>query len=150
MSSTHIHANGGGTVADTAIVEPTAYVGPNARVLDEAYVLDTARICGNAVVSGTAQVCNGSMVSGHALVTGHALISDSKVYGDAIIVQEAQVDHSTVRGTAFIGGGEWILRETVEDTRLGAWAPPTEDEGGMPVVSLVEATRLAHESMASR
>jgi len=34
----HQHSNGGGWVADTAMVENTAYVGPNARVYGYAWV----------------------------------------------------------------------------------------------------------------
>lgn len=45
----HRHPNGGGWVADGAVVAPTAYVGPRARVLG-GRVLDRARIQDDAVV----------------------------------------------------------------------------------------------------
>jgi len=44
----HQHPNGGGWVADTAIVDATAYVGPNARVYDNARVYGDARVYDNA------------------------------------------------------------------------------------------------------
>ena len=52
----HQHENGGGWVADTAIVEDTAYVGPNARVSGSARVFGDARVSGDAWVFGDALI----------------------------------------------------------------------------------------------
>ena len=46
----HKHPNGGGWVADTALVSRTACVGPNARVYGKAWVSGDARVYGNAQV----------------------------------------------------------------------------------------------------
>ena len=52
----HIHANGGGWVADTAQVAESAYVGKLARVFGKARVYGEARVSGKAWVYGEAQV----------------------------------------------------------------------------------------------
>ena len=63
--SAHRHTNGGGWVADTAIVEATAFVGPEAlvcgeaRVYGEAHVYDKAQVCGKALVCHTPVLISG-------------------------------------------------------------------------------------------
>jgi len=52
----HQHANGGGWVAETALVDVSAFVGPDARVSDNAEVSGYAVVFGAARVSGTAEV----------------------------------------------------------------------------------------------
>ena len=52
----HVHANGGGLVQDTAVVEASVYVGGNARVSGDAQVYGNALVYGNAWVSGNARV----------------------------------------------------------------------------------------------
>ena len=52
----HIHANGGGLVQDTAVVEASVYVDGNARVSGDAQVYGNALVYGNAWVSGNARV----------------------------------------------------------------------------------------------
>ena len=59
----HQHANGGGWVADCAVVDAEAYVGPEARVSGEARVLGEARVFGEARVSGEARVFGNARVS---------------------------------------------------------------------------------------
>jgi len=52
----HQHANGGGWVADCAVVDAEAYVGPEARVSGEAQVFGKAQVLGEARVFGKARV----------------------------------------------------------------------------------------------
>ena len=59
----HQHKNGGGWVADTAMVAETAFVGPNARVYGNAWVYGNAQVYGNALVYGNAQVYGNAIVS---------------------------------------------------------------------------------------
>ena len=88
------HPNGGGFVADTAVVDASVYVGPEARVLETAEVVENARLEGRATVSGGARVGGQAVVKDHALVTGHA-----QVYGDAVIMArlKSRVARFTVR-----------------------------------------------------
>jgi hypothetical protein len=44
----HQHKNGGGWVANTAVVADSVYVGPNARVYGDAQVYGYAQVYGNA------------------------------------------------------------------------------------------------------
>ena len=68
----HIHANGGGLVQDTAVVEASVYVDGNARVSGDAQVYGNALVYGNAWVSGNALVYGDAWVSGNARVRGDA------------------------------------------------------------------------------
>jgi len=72
----HKHPNGGGFVADTALVDPSAYVGPNAMVLDSAQVRENARIEGYGCVRGNAIVRGNAVVSDHAMVRDRAEVFD--------------------------------------------------------------------------
>jgi hypothetical protein len=53
------HPNGGGWVAQTAIVENIAYVGPDAKVYGNARVYGNSRISGTAEVSGNIKITDG-------------------------------------------------------------------------------------------
>jgi hypothetical protein len=53
------HPNGGGWVAQTAIVENIAYVGPDAKVYGNARVYGNSRISGTAEVSGDTKITDG-------------------------------------------------------------------------------------------
>jgi len=94
----HQHPNGGGWVADTAIVAATAYLGSSARVYGKARVYeyaqvgDNARVYGNAQVFGKPQVYDNAQVSGNAQVFGNAQVSDDAlVSGDAMVCGNALV-----------------------------------------------------------
>ena len=76
----HQHSNGGGWVANTAVVAASAYIGP------DAWVSDNAQVCDNAWVYGDAQVYGDACVCSHALV-----YSTAQVYGDAQVFGDAQV-----------------------------------------------------------
>ena len=92
----HQHSNGGGWVADTAIVAATAYVGSSARVYGNAWVSGDARVYGAAMVYGKAQVYGNAWVSGDARVS-----DDAQVYGNAWVSGDARVsDDARVCGNA--------------------------------------------------
>ena len=74
----HQHSNGGGWVADTAIVAATAYLGSSARVYGNAWVSGDARVYDAAMVYGKAQVYGNAWVSGDARVS-----DDARVCGNA-------------------------------------------------------------------
>jgi len=73
----HQHSNGGGWVANTAVVAASAYIGPDAQVSDNAWVYGTAQVYDNARVFGNAQVYGNARVFGNAQVYG-----DARVCGD--------------------------------------------------------------------
>lgn len=113
----HQHGNGGGFVANTAMVEPSAYVGPDARVLGTAKVYQNARIEGHATVvdatvrdsariSGSALVYGGSVViSGNARIRDRALAQAGvTISGNALMADHATLssgslgENATARG----------------------------------------------------
>jgi len=100
----HQHPNGGGWVADTAMVHSTAYVGPNARVYG------SARVCDNAEVYGTARVYENAQVYGKARVYGEAWVhGNAQVYGEAHVYGEARVyGNAHVCDTARVYGDAWV------------------------------------------
>ena len=71
----HQHSNGGGWVANTAVVAASAYIGPDARVFGNALVSGKAQVYGHALVYGAAQVFGNARVSGDAWVYGNARVS---------------------------------------------------------------------------
>lgn len=96
----HKHSNGGGWVADSAIVADTAYVGPDARVYDTASVHCNANIFGNARVFGNAWVTNSTTVYDNAVVFGNAkLYGNVRVSGDAMISGDVQVNGLVLAGS---------------------------------------------------
>lgn len=68
----HYHKNGGGFVANTAIVDETAFVGKDAMVLENAQVRDRSRIGGSAMVYGKAWIAGDVDISGITEVCGDA------------------------------------------------------------------------------
>jgi hypothetical protein len=103
-SEQHQHSNGGGWVADTAIVDKTAYVGPNAQVYGNAWVSGDARVYGYARVSGGARVSGYAWVYGNAQVSGNARVSGgAQVYGNAQMYGNAWVS-----GDAQVFDGLWV------------------------------------------
>jgi carbonic anhydrase/acetyltransferase-like protein (isoleucine patch superfamily) len=110
------HPNGGGWVADTAMVYPTACVDKNAQVSGDALVYGYAQISGNAQVSGDAWVYGYAQISGNAQVSGDAwvygnaqLSGNAWVYGNAQVSEHAQVsEKARVAGDAQISGNAWV------------------------------------------
>ena len=68
------HSDGGGLVAETAVVSRTAYIGPDAKVHNQ------AKISGNASVHGTAEISDKAEIYGYADVTFK--IDGSQIYTD--------------------------------------------------------------------
>jgi carbonic anhydrase/acetyltransferase-like protein (isoleucine patch superfamily) len=81
------HPNGGGFVANTAIVDATAYVGPKARVLGNAQVRNAARIEGRAFIHGSAIVSGNAVVSGRSEIFDTATVSSNAAVRDSNLVQ---------------------------------------------------------------
>ncbi len=89
----HRHVNGGGWVADTAIVADTAFVGSEAWVYGEAQVYDKARVCGEARVYDKARVCD-------AQVTTTPLMISGLEYTITVCDNQVQIGCMTVPATA--------------------------------------------------
>ena len=129
----HIHANGGGWVANYATVAPSAYVGPNAMVLDFASVLGDARIEDYAIVMDSATVRDSAVVSGHAVVQGTSSVQGNARVRDRALIKNAVVkDHAvaegytivesnvTLKDYAIARGCSWI--QNVGDGFVGGYA----------------------------
>ena len=91
----HKHPNGGGWVADTALVSRTACVGPNARVYGKAWVSGNARVYGYAQVYGNARVYGNAQVKRGYYTTTPTSITRSDSYtftlqSDGSIVAECR------------------------------------------------------------
>lgn len=84
----HRHINGGGWVADTAIVDETAYVGPYAIVHGYASIRDCAYIDEQADVSGYCTIKDQACIRGRAVIKGSCEISG----------------HAEVSGNVFLAG----------------------------------------------
>jgi len=127
----HQHANGGGWVADTVVIDNTAYVGPDAKVFgnawicNDAWVYESARVFGQALIDDEAQVFGQAQVSGDARVH-----SSARVYGSA-----------TLSGSVVVGGRVWVhgtanLTEgTFEDAVFFELANGTRAEGRVRAVA---------------
>jgi len=104
----HIHANGGGWVADSASVADSVYVGPNTMVLGEANLSGHVRVEDYAVVADSVTATDQVVISGHAIVDGGGMIYDNgwkfgsvTLSGNAVIGDSAVVTNScTVSGNA--------------------------------------------------
>jgi alpha-tubulin suppressor-like RCC1 family protein/acyl-[acyl carrier protein]--UDP-N-acetylglucosamine O-acyltransferase len=118
---TTIHANGGGVVALTAIVDDSVYVGPNVSVCEFATVLGNAQLNDQVRVYGYAHIGDGTLLTGNAEIYGNASlvsnppsqivkVSDSvKVYGNADVSQAVTLkasvrvfDNAKLSGNAVI------------------------------------------------
>ena len=130
----HVHANGGGWVADTARVSDSVYVGPDAMVLGSANVSGNVRITDHAVVAGNTVIKDSAVIADHAVVhgggwvyinewisgsveiSGNAVVSGSAVVtgmcslsGSAKVSQKAYVcDAVTVTDHAVIKGNSYV------------------------------------------
>ena len=95
----HVHANGGGWVADSARVADTVYVGKNAMVLGTAKVSGDARIEDYAVVAGDTVVKDHAVIAGHAAVHGGGWVyadggwksGSTEISGNAVVSGSAVV-----------------------------------------------------------
>ncbi|MBQ8928011.1 MAG: N-acetylglucosamine-1-phosphate uridyltransferase [Oscillospiraceae bacterium] len=104
----HIHANGGGWVADGASVADSVYVGPDAMVLGNATLTGNVRVEDHAVVANSVTASDNVVISGHAVVDGGGMIYDNgwkfgsvNLSGNAVIADSAVVTSScTVSGNA--------------------------------------------------
>jgi hypothetical protein len=105
------HANGGGWIASTAMVDASVYVGPDAQVLGKASVKGSARIEDYAIVTDNAQV------SGFAIIRGHSIVGkDAKVRGNAIVEKTARVYNGcNIYENAIITGSALAYRSTVRE-----------------------------------
>jgi acyl-[acyl carrier protein]--UDP-N-acetylglucosamine O-acyltransferase len=84
----HFHPNGGGVVANTALVGSKVYVDKNAKVFGNAEIigfvniLDNAKIYGNAHLSGNVQVSDNAEIYGKAVLSGGIKVfNNAKVFG---------------------------------------------------------------------
>ena len=117
----HKHGNGGGWVANSAVVADTAFVGPSAsvfgraRVLDNSSVSDSAWVCGDAVASGDSRVHGDAVVEGNAQILGHGEVGgDAYVTGIAVIKDYAKVaGNAQIVDDQTIGGNTQIFVEGV-------------------------------------
>ena len=108
--SGHVHANGGGWVADSANVADSVYVGPNAMVLGSANLSGNVRVEDYAVVADSVTATDNVVISGHAIVDGGGMIYDNgwkfgsvTLSGNVVIGDSAVVTNScTVSGNAKI------------------------------------------------
>ena len=90
----HVHANGGGWVADTAHVDESVYVGPDAMVLGNANVSGNVRITDYAVVAGDTVIRDSAVIADHAVIHG----------GGWVYVNEWKTGKVTVSGNAVVSG----------------------------------------------
>lgn len=104
------HPNGGGLVAETAIVEPSVYIAPTAAVL------------GNAIVRGNVKLYHFSEISGNATVSGNVILAkNAKIAGNAFVHGNIKVgDDSIIEGNAIVKGNVTLMGQTkiVDSARL--------------------------------
>ena len=118
----HPHLNGGGWVAETAIVDDTAYVGRNAQVYGKATVTGKANICGHSVVCDKSYVGGSASIHDYAKIFGNARVYEkasvhnhAKVYDEAMIRGEAIVlNRAEVYGTSRIMGSSQVNSDVVD------------------------------------
>jgi len=77
----HQHSNGGGWVANTAVVAASAYIGPNAQVFGNALVFGDAQVYGDAQVFGDAQVCGDTWAVSPLYIQGTRHAITNSAYG---------------------------------------------------------------------
>lgn len=120
----HRHSNGGGWVANTAIVEANAFVGPEAQVYGNAHVMSgfidgEAEVFGNAVISDSAQIYGQAKVYDKAQISGEAEVLDAaEVFGEANIFGDARiVGNARISGKVMLDEGEvsGVLPELVSE-----------------------------------
>jgi hypothetical protein len=142
LVAAHRHLNGGGWVADSAVVSDSAFVGPdalvfgNARVSDSASVADRARVRDRAEISGQARVAGHADVRGDAQVAEEAEVcEDASVSGRAVVSGSARVtgsaqvkDDGVVIGMARVGGEAVIDQNEVVTDAVETGPSPGEVE----------------------
>lgn len=84
----HRHANGGGWVSDTALVDESVYVGPH------------------AIIHGCAKIKDDAFIDEYADVAGYCTIEDQVcIRGRAVIRGSCQIlEHAEVSGNVFLAG----------------------------------------------
>jgi hypothetical protein len=110
----HRHMNGGGWVANTAMVADSAFVGrlacvfDRARVIENASVDGTAWVLGDATVEGDARIRGDAEINGLAHVMGQALVTGQSFVTDSTVVKDSAVISGSARivGHATVGGHE--------------------------------------------
>ena len=109
----HLHANGGGFVADSATVADSVYVGPNAMVLGNANLSGNVRVEDYAIVANSVTATDSAVISGHAVVDGGGMIYDNDwVFGSVTLSGNAVVsDHAVVTNSCKISGNARILQK---------------------------------------
>ena len=109
----HVHANGGGWVADSASVADSVYVAPGAMVLGTAKVSGNVRIEDHAIVAGSATVQDNAVICGHAVVDGGGMIYDNGwKFGSVTVSGNAVVaDSAVVSGLCEISGNAKVLQK---------------------------------------
>jgi ADP-glucose pyrophosphorylase len=100
--STHPHVNGGGTVADTAVVDEGAYVSKDSAVCDFARVHGGSQIK-NSTVSENASVID-SQVNGSTL-SGYVRVENSQILQSAMS-ESSQVYRSEVKSSILSGNSQ--------------------------------------------
>ncbi|UWQ53105.1 hypothetical protein [Leisingera caerulea] len=119
------HPNGGGWVANTALVARTAFVGPRASVGGEAYVGKAARIADDARVWGSATVTDRAVVFEKARVAGNARVSgDARISGAVFLSDNVRVSGGAeIFGEMELGGADTATRTPLSIT--GPFPPVT-------------------------
>lgn len=102
----HKHDNGGGWVADTAIVDPGVYVGARCEIYDRAQVRNEVRLEGRSKISGVARVRDSVVLHGTAHIFGGARVSGRTILRDqARVCNSAHVDgNSAINGNTIVSG----------------------------------------------
>lgn len=115
--SGHKHPNGGGFVADTAMVADTVYVAENAQVLGYANVSGNARLLGHAVVGGSAKVSGNAIIGDSACVAGQASVTENaRILESALVTDSWSVSgNATVKGTAFLYNKGTVTGQAMPD-----------------------------------
>ena len=84
-SEQHQHSNGGGWVANTALVDATAYVGPDAQVYGNAQLFGNAQLSGNARLFGDAQLSGNAWTTSPLYIQGTKHSITNCAYGQLVI-----------------------------------------------------------------
>ena len=95
----HYHPNGGGIVADTAMVDPSAFVDVTAKIYNNANVGKNCIIIGNSSVYDDA-----------FLNTGVHIEDKVSVFGEAVLAPHVHlVGHFIVREHTYIGNNVYLV-----------------------------------------
>ena len=137
---THRHPNGGGIVANTAVVDPQAFVGPDAWVCDDAHIFKGSQINGRSRLRKSGSIILNSVILGNQdrksiLVNKLELISDLGVemlaepnvsssvikklrYGTRVYVQSNQKDSDWIEvALSYRGAKGWIKKNQASEIK---------------------------------